>query len=477
MLLTTVAGCHSLRRVIRHVRDTDGRPAGLGSLTGEPATWNLADDDHSLRRANNNGGTLDQVMPCSAVELDLDSLGHYLKTAALSPADGTSVIRDRLTLEDVEAMAMRSHPSILQLRSTVDAAYGRQVQSGLPFNPVLQYRSDEVGNEGSSGLHSLSIAQQFVTADKLGLAQQVESGNVQKQLARLTIEEKRVLARVRTAFSQCVIAQQRKMLTEQISRVAEESVEAVHDLFKAGEASRLALLQMRVQADQAGIDNRNATTTYDATRRALVAAVGDSSVKTAVLEGDLSESLRDRRWDTMIGEVLESSPEMSLAVAELQRAQWSLQLSCAQVVPNITGQVGIGYDAGTDDPFAQIGVSVPLPVRNRNQGNIRSSKAEVVAAENAIERTGLSLEMRLAASVGRYNVARETHDRLTSAVLPAAEEGYELAAQAYRVGEVDYLQLLTAQRVLFDARLDLLDALEGAATAAAEIDTALVDLP
>ncbi|MEM9369131.1 MAG: TolC family protein [Planctomycetota bacterium] len=406
-----------------------------------------------------------------------DSLSHYLRPASFSFSEMAEDGETGLTLQEVEGIALQLHPAIRQQQARVTAARGQRTQAGLPFNPVLQYQSEEVGNEQASGLHSVAISQQIVTADKLRLAEQVACHEVQKQLSRLKMEELRVLARVRQAFNRALVARQRTRLTAQILNVAEESISAVEDLVDAEEASRLALLQTRVQAEQTRIDSDNAQTNYLASMRGLAAAVGDPSIETQSLSGDLATSLDDRPWETLVQELVASSPEMSLAGSELQRARWALQLACGQVVPNVTGQAGVGYDAATDDTFATFGVSVPLPIRNRNQGNIQSARASIVAASNEMDATRLSLESRLAAAVGRYEVARDRHMRLATTVVPAAEEAYALASLAFEEGEADYLQLLTAQRALFNTRLSVLNALENANAAAAEIDTSLVSLP
>ena len=105
------------------------------------------------------------------------------------------------SLEMFEAIAIQSHPSILQSRAQVQVAQGRYSQAGLPFNPVLQYMSDEIGNEDSSGIHSVAVSQQFVTANKLGIAQQVQAQEIQKRQAELRRAELMVLSRVRTSFA------------------------------------------------------------------------------------------------------------------------------------------------------------------------------------------------------------------------------------------------------------------------------------
>ncbi|MEM9586413.1 MAG: TolC family protein [Planctomycetota bacterium] len=406
-----------------------------------------------------------------------DPLGDESGTDDLVPAVvGLPVETSDWTLADLEAIALQTHPAIEKQRAAVRAACGRYQQAGLPLNPIAQYQSQEIGNEDSTGLHSVTVSQPIVTANKLGIAQQVRSREVQKEQARLLAAKLKVTARVRSSFALAQVAQQRMELTQTIWDLSQKAESSVEGLVSAGQASRLALLQARVETEKARIQFENAEAKHHASLRSLAAAVGDPVIAYDRLAGELPVPTTGPPWDQLLDQIGEASPEISLAGSELARARWALKLACAQVVPNVTGQAGVGYDSATDDTFAVIGISVPLPVRNRNQGNIRSARADMVAAAAAIDETRLSLEGRMAESVGRYQMAQQRYSRMSELMVPAAEEAYDLASKAFEAGEIDYLQLLTAQRTLFDTRLTLLEAIGQAAVASAEIETLLVGM-
>ncbi len=378
------------------------------------------------------------------------------------------------SIEALEAIAIQNHPAIIEARGLVDASRGQYVQAGLPFNPLLQYQAEEVGDVGSAGLHTLRVSQQFITANKLGLAQQVEAQTVARRSAELQRAELIVLTRVRVSFAKAFIAQQRAEVAKQIVELAEQSVQSAKLLYEAQEVSKAALLQVRVEAQQARIGADNAVTILAAQRRALAAAVGVNMLPPSPLVGEAVGVLSEKPWEVLVETITKNSPELLAAGSNFERARWALRLACAQVRPNITGQAGVGVDTISDDAFAVFGVSVPLPIRNRNQGNIRSARAEVATAAAASERIRLDLESRLANAVGRYQAARLRHQRLRDQVLPNAVETYELSRAAFDAGESNYLQLLTSQRTLFATELRILDALGEAKEAAAEIDGLLV---
>jgi len=396
---------------------------------------------------------------------------------SLPDLNGASqVAGESMSLKQLEASALAGHPALRQARARVNSRRGQYVQAGLPFNPVLQYQSEEIGNEGASGLHSLRVNQQFVTANKLGIAQQVQAHEVQKQQAELRAAELRVLTRIRMAFAAAAVSQRRTELTDQIVELAERSLRSVQSLVDAKEASNVALLQAKVELDQARVNAENAATQLQADRRALAATVGMPELPPFDLAVDRAEALEEAPWELLLSELEASSPELAQAGSELERARWALQLACAQVTPNITGQLGVGVDTATDDTYAIVGVSIPLPIRNRNQGNIQTARAEITAASAAIDQTRLSLDGRLADAVGRYQTARQRYEQLVSRIVPNAEETYRLSQQAFAAGESDFLQLLTVQRTLFTTRLSVLDAFGQAKQALAEIEGLLVTL-
>jgi cobalt-zinc-cadmium efflux system outer membrane protein len=389
-------------------------------------------------------------------------------------ADAAILEPAEITLERLEAIALSSHPTIAVARSRVAVTQGQYVQAGLKYNPVMQYQTDEAGVENSSGLHSVQLSQQFVTANKLGLARQVQSRNVQRRRADLRLAELQVLTNLRTTYARALAAQKRVELTNEMVKLTRQSVESVEALYRAEEVSKVSLLQARVESQRAQITADVAATELAAERRSLAAATGIEALEAVRIAGELDEGLTDQPWEVLIDQIYAASPELSAAGSNLEQARWALQHACAQAVPNVTGFVGVGLDAITDDTYGRIGISLPLPIHNRNQGNIRSARANIQVAHAAFDQTRVSLESRLAAAVARYRTAWQRYDRLRQQILPNAEETYELSQAAFAAGESSYLQLMEAQRTLISTRLQALDAIGLARQAMAEIDGMLV---
>ena len=99
-------------------------------------------------------------------------------------------------------------------------------------------------------------------------------------------------------------------------------------------------------------------------------------------------------------------------------------------------------------------IGIPLPVHNRNEGNIAAAQAEFCRASQDVRRTELSIESRLAEAIIEFESASAAVDQYHLEILPRAKETLSLAEQAYKAGEFDFLQVLVARKTFFDANLE-----------------------
>ena len=105
----------------------------------------------------------------------------------------------------------------------------------------------------------------------------------------------------------------------------------------------------------------------------------------------------------------------------------------------------------------------------RRQGNILAAKAQVGEALNEVGRVQNDLVGRLAAAHSAFAAASKRAEKYKAAILPKAEQSYQLSLKAYRGGQFEYLRVLQAQRAVAEARLEYLRSLGEAWRAASEI--------
>jgi cobalt-zinc-cadmium efflux system outer membrane protein len=377
-----------------------------------------------------------------------------------------------MTLTDLEALAEHNNPTLAQAAARVEAARAECVQAGLYPNPRIGYHATEIGDEGQGGQQGAFISQEFVTANKLQRGRDVANQSVEQALWACQAQRDRVLGDVRRAFYDVLVAQQTVALTDQLVRVGEEGVRAAEALFGAKEVSRVDVLQARIEADSARILADKARNRHSAAWRNLAVVAGAADMQPTPLVGELQDGLLQLTWEDALSRVLGTSPALEESRAGIARAEAVLSRECAGRVPNVEMLAGVAYDNATRDTIAEVQVGLPLPVFNRNQGNIRKAQAELAVARSEAHRTALELQQRLATVFEQYQNARCQVEKYAHEILPNAQTSLDLVTAGYRQGEFNYLTLLTAQRTFFQANLAYVDAVRDLrwATVAIEVN-------
>jgi cobalt-zinc-cadmium efflux system outer membrane protein len=134
----------------------------------------------------------------------------------------------------------------------------------------------------------------------------------------------------------------------------------------------------------------------------------------------------------------------------------------------------VQLDNTTNDTIANVEVSLPLPVFDRNQGAIAEASGQLAAAQAALQKAELALEERLAVAMRDYATARQQAMTYAERVLPVAKESLDITNSGYQEGELDYLDVLSVQRTYAQANLSYLQDLETAWKKWAEIEGLLV---
>jgi cobalt-zinc-cadmium efflux system outer membrane protein len=395
--------------------------------------------------------------------------GEHAEPRAQAPVDAPP-----LSLGELEGIALDRNPTLAAAAAKIDAARGAYRQAGLPPNPRIGYEGSEIGNEGRQGMQGGFVAQEIVTGGKLRLSQAVACQAVLRAQQDYEAQRLRVLTDVRSEFYRVLAAQRRRELAEEVTGLSQKSVDTVKSLLDAGTASGIELLQGKIEVETAGLALETARNRHTAAWRRLASLLGSPEMTPARLDGDLTADLPTFEWDEIVARVVTQSPEIAAARIEVQRNALALRRAQQQVVPNIDVMLGAQKDFASGDTVANVQIEIPVPIWNRNQGNIYQARAELMAAEAEVSRVELSLRSRLAAAFERYMNARHHVDRYGDRIMPDAKEALTLTSRAYQNGQVGFLNVLAAQRTYFQASIAHLDAVAELRDTAALLDGLLL---
>jgi cobalt-zinc-cadmium efflux system outer membrane protein len=379
-----------------------------------------------------------------------------------------------LTLSDAQSQAAASHPALREAEARVRAAHGNWVQVGLRPNPAIGYSADEIGDSGKAGMQGAFISQEFVTGGKLNLNRAIalrEKATAEQRLQQVQLQ---VTTTVRKYYFEAVAAERAVALTRQLSEIATQSVTASQRLLEQQDVPRTALLQSQIESESATLHQQQATERYAAARRRLAIILGTPDQEPAKLEDVLARPLPDLDYAAIRDRILAESPELAELRFAVDRARWTVQRASAGRVPNVSAHTGVQYDSASQYTIANVQLSMPIPIFDRNQGAVAQACGELAAAQAALEARELAIAERLAVAMRDYTTARQRVARYTEKILPAAKETLDLVNLGYRQGELDYLQALSVQQTYAAKNLSYLADLTTAWKEWAEIDGFLV---
>ncbi len=401
-----------------------------------------------------------------------EETGRFLQDAP--PASAELLSPTTLTLEDLEQIALQCNPTLVQAEMVVQAAEGRLVQAGLYPNPVIGYRAEDMGADGKFGQHGAWITQEIVTKGKLGLGQAVAGHEIEQARFGWDAQQRRVLNDVRAGYYEVLLAQKTVEVNQRLVEIGAKGVAMSEKLRKALEVGRAEVLQANIEADQARLRLNESQNGHRAAWRRLVDVLGQPALEPQTLAGKADEDLPEFTWEDTLEQLLTHSPELARAHVGVQRAQCELARQCAKRVPNFEVGVGVKYDDIARATVADVEVGIPLPLFNKNQGGIMQAEAALVAADREVHRVELNLRTRLAGAFEQYANARRDVLTYTESIIPNAKASLDLVTEGFRLGEYDYLQLLTAQRTFFDVSLKSLQNLRELRVQSVEIEGLLL---
>jgi cobalt-zinc-cadmium efflux system outer membrane protein len=377
-------------------------------------------------------------------------------TAEIVPKEAVS--RTAMTLSDVEAIALQRNPTLARAAAGVEAARGMFLQAGLPPNPRTGYHGMEMGSENTAGQQGAFVSQEVITGGKLRWNRQVAAEEVNKAQWRLEAQRQRVLSDVRTRFYEVLIAQRRVELLRELARIAQDAASASQTLLDNGQGTENSLLLAENEADMAKISFDNARDEYLEAWRRMTAMAGEPALPPTYLAGSLAADVPTCDWESTLHALLANSPELAEAWAEVERSRAAVGRAEVEWVPDVELWAAARHDNASGSDVADLMVGFPVPLFNRNQGNVQAARAQVAMAQTELSRIELSLQERLATAFRRYTTARRTVERYHRDILPRAKKSLDFVSGGYRRGQVDFLTLLTSQKSYFQVELTYLSA-------------------
>lgn len=400
-----------------------------------------------------------------------------MQTASLanaSEAVAPGVIEKTLGFDELAGLAIANNPTLAQAAAAIRQTLGTQWQVGLYPNPQLGYLRSDPSQAGQSRTDGVFIGQEIVTAGKRWKSRDVEAQEVARLRWEYQSQERRVLNDLRIRYIEVLATQQSLRLLDELVRIAEAGQENAERRREGEQASLADVLQARIQVKTVRVRRTEAEVRADAAWRQLVNVAGVPELGPTPVTGSLEGEIVPLDWDACWQRLLAESPQLRAAETRIAHARNEVVRERAQRIPNVTVQVVNEREHSQGYSTTSTFVAVPVPIFNRNQGNIAHAEADVGEARAELRRTQLALRDQLTETFRRYETLRRQIEQLQGEILPDVEQSLQLVATGYRAGEVTVFQLLSAQESYFDSRLSQLTALAELRKTQTEIDGLLL---
>ncbi len=378
-----------------------------------------------------------------------------------------------LTLESAVALAMEHNPDLIAAKREVDAVEGQVLQGQARPNPELAYSLEDVRAQTRTQTVQINFPMELggKRAARIAAAERA------RDLAQMDINARRTALRadVVVAYFEALLARERSALAMDSVELARAAAGAVAKRVVAGKVSpveeskaQVAEVGARLEAVQAYSEQRGA-------RARLAKLLGKPALADTQLEGKIDALPAVLSVEEM-QQRLSSSPTVKLAQLEIERRQAQTEVERSKQVPDVTLSLGLKHSNESQRNQILLGLAVPLPVSDRNQGNLLEALRREDKARDELQAVISRLDGEATLARERLGSARVEIDALQRDVLPSAKSIYEAATVGFENGKFSFLEVLDAQRTYFAAKSQYLKVLAEFHRAAVDIDRVLGDL-
>jgi outer membrane protein, heavy metal efflux system len=394
------------------------------------------------------------------------------------------------TVERLVQAGFNRRADLLAAQQRLIAAEGRLVQARLRPNPTLDA---EVGSSrllgGEAGTEiSIGVSQVFETGGKRRRRIRLAGLELRRAHAEVLALERTFAAEIREAFARVSASGRRLDALERLIATNEELSRVTNARLQEGDVAPVDANVVRVETDRLRAEVVRARAEIESeliTLRSLAGFYSNEPLLIVPLE------LRPPRLDLSLTDLIEIAlrERADLQAARLNEEVGAARLAVAEslATPNVTGSIRYERERrDTESPVSLpigdaretenrlvFGVSIDLPIFNRNQGEIASATGEREQALREREFLEAGIRRDTAIAYRRYRAAAESLVLYSTQIIPRAEANFRSVQAAYSLGEFSVFDVVTEQRRLIESQNGMNEALRDYYVALAELERAI----
>lgn len=375
-------------------------------------------------------------------------------SALAAPGSPAAPLQDRApgtapTLDLSTALRLAvEQPSLRAGAHEVLASEAMVSQAARLPNPELGYLRE--GQDAGTRKTTIQISQPVELGGKRQARVALAQGTVGLARSELAARRLEVRATLIANYYEVAVDQQKLTVARELTDLASRSADIASKRVAAGKVSPIDETKARLAAVDATTVLNRATADLAIAKTKLGALIGQAA--TAIVLPAQSDVLPEiRPLDSLLTLAKEAAP-LQRARNQVSTQEAQTKVERAARVPDLTLTVGTQRDDQVGRRQAVFGVSMPLPLFNRNDGNLRAALQRTDKARDELAAAEVTAASDLATAYTRYETARREAALLQQDVVPNANAAYGLTLKGFEYGKFSFLDVLDAQRTWFQAQ-------------------------
>ena len=368
-------------------------------------------------------------------------------------------------------LARKNNPDWRAAEQEIQSARGRLTTARLisPFNPALEAQGGprRIPGEGTGTDIGVGVSMEVEIAGQRGARITEAERNLHRADASFQDFARTFRGNLARAFYQAVVARERLALQRRIEDLNRTLVDVTKIRFDAGDVSGLDVNLAAVRYGQVRKETLDAERNLTQALLELRRLIG--AEQTYFPEGKLEIAIPTITDAAILQAALTNRPDLLARRYELRRAEAEIALRKREAFPNPA--VGLTFTReSSGDRHALVGLSIPLPVFNRRQGELESLEARRIQARAELLALEKEIQKEVSQALNQWETARQSAGLFQREVMAQIDENFRLIEAAYRERRIDLPQLLVMENNLISANQSYLEVLSSLREAAIQIE-------
>jgi cobalt-zinc-cadmium efflux system outer membrane protein len=395
-----------------------------------------------------------------------------------------------LTLADAKHLAFLRNWDLLAAKSDVDLATAQRLVVREFPNPTASFSTAKVNVDSRASSTTLgnglwdrnydtiaAVNQLIEIGGKRRARKDSASAGLRAAEARLADARRLLNAGVTQAYVAVLLGERKRQVVADSAASLRREAKIAEVRQRAGDISLADRSQIEIAADRLELDAASAEADARKARLELEVLLGEKQPQGKLQLTDALELLAELPGGAVPqgatpGAIFQR-PDVLAAESARAKAEADLRLQKAVRVPDPTFLVQYEHEPPDQPNSVGIGISLPIPLWNRNKGNITAAQAALDQATTQLGKVSAQAVADVAAAQTVYEATLARWQRYRDELTPKSRQIRDTVVFAYEKGGASLLDLLSAQRSDNDVRLATAQAAADTASAVAALKAAL----